>query len=319
MVFAYAAGCIHPNPDTGADGDTSGAAPSDTDEPPPGWESWLASVASDVAATGTCPSSTLPVPVTMDGQQDETGVVTFDGSPHTELSVINGFLDSDGAGGWTEATWLRLLSVTGDVAPICPDDPWYAERDYDDELHSGDEEWRDPSGDTAPLLMSADVLAADWPTLPGMLSFGPAPGLTTGGMAVHGVAGDLGSLSGTGDDGLSRGYGFLCIESLGAIPDPAFPGDCPAMQAASFRGSAFIHFEGWTVDAHEQPDHGSHNYFYPFDHVDCLTGECPCRYDELDQLQCRGQCDGLDNDLDGKVDEGALDADGDGIADCAAK
>lgn len=108
-------------------------------------------------------------------------------------------------------------------------------------------------------------------------------------------------------DGAEYGlsYSWLCLE---AAPGPA--GDAHYGEpSGEWRGSLFLHIDdddGRPVDA-----------FVAFDEIDCAFGgeDEGAGSDEYGTWE--ETCDGIDNDFDGYVDDGAEDADGNGIADCA--
>ncbi|MES2639062.1 MAG: hypothetical protein V4850_06250 [Myxococcota bacterium] len=102
-------------------------------------------------------------------------------------------------------------------------------------------------------------------------------------------------------------YGWVCLE---AAPGPA---EIERYAPAAWRGSAFVHgddLDGAPVDL-----------FLAFDSVACVGGEdASTRYGHTDgDPYFPGDCDGVDNDADGTVDEGAADRDEDGITDCLAE
>ena len=99
-------------------------------------------------------------------------------------------------------------------------------------------------------------------------------------------------------------YSWIC---LAQAPGPS--GAEYRAPSDAWQGSAFVHgdatAEAPTVDA-----------FVAFGHIDCVEGG----EDEGAGSDYYGtwdeHCDGIDNDFDGQVDEGAVDFDSDGIADC---
>jgi hypothetical protein len=104
-----------------------------------------------------------------------------------------------------------------------------------------------------------------------------------------------------GDDplDLSDGgfYAWVCLEE--ASDDPT----------GVWRGSVFAHVDA--VDG--APD----DAFMTFDDADC-TGREEDAGDDWSTEGCwtPADCDGVDNDMDGIIDEGADDHDGDGVPDC---
>lgn len=99
-------------------------------------------------------------------------------------------------------------------------------------------------------------------------------------------------------------YAWVCLE---ATPGPE---EVDHYAPAAWRGSAFAHADdlnGAPVDL-----------FLPFDGVACVYGEDAATvygYRDGDPI-FPSDCDAVDNDLDGIIDEGAADYDANGIADC---
>lgn len=106
-------------------------------------------------------------------------------------------------------------------------------------------------------------------------------------------------------DGSKRGlsYSWVCLESA---PGPA--GNAHYGGPTNWRGSIFMHsddLDGKPLDA-----------FIAFDEIDCAwagedEGAGGDEWGSWDE-----NCDGIDNDFDGEIDDGAVDADGNGIKDC---
>lgn len=105
-----------------------------------------------------------------------------------------------------------------------------------------------------------------------------------------------------------------------------FDGGSPA----DWRGSAYLQVEGWTTSewgpitesgtgcgAEPLPT----DFFITLDGMGCAWGEDASWYNDTDYCTNWGsECDGIDNDLDGVIDEGQhaeeLDQDDNGVADC---
>ena len=107
-------------------------------------------------------------------------------------------------------------------------------------------------------------------------------------------------------DGRSTGgsYSWIC---LAQAPGPS--GAEYRAPSDAWQGSAFVHGDATaetpTVDA-----------FVAFGHIDCVEGGEDEGAGSDDYGTWDEHCDGIDNDFDGQVDEGAVDSDSDGIADC---
>ncbi|MFZ5479297.1 MAG: hypothetical protein ACOZNI_21205 [Myxococcota bacterium] len=93
-------------------------------------------------------------------------------------------------------------------------------------------------------------------------------------------------------------YGWVCLES-------ASGGENSEGIQESWGGSAFFHADDW--------EGSPLDVFVPLDEVNCVPDEVASTYDDGTYGK---DCDGIDNDYDGLVDEGAEDTDLDGTADC---
>lgn len=101
-------------------------------------------------------------------------------------------------------------------------------------------------------------------------------------------------------------YFLLCVDQ--AAPVPGYQHG-----PATAQGSLFVHVERWDEGGGAVPA----DYLVLFDHNDCALAE------DARGLLCDGgvcwwppYCDGIDNDYDGTVDDGAQDCDGNGVPDC---
>jgi hypothetical protein len=101
-------------------------------------------------------------------------------------------------------------------------------------------------------------------------------------------------------------YVWVCVEQASGLP-----GWGPtSSRQGPWQGAAFVHVDD---DGSGAPS----DTFLRFDEVDCASEEDASDYsDESGSMYHREDCDGIDNDFDGVVDEGAVDNDENGIADC---
>lgn len=100
-------------------------------------------------------------------------------------------------------------------------------------------------------------------------------------------------------------YAWACLEVL----EPA----AREWGGADASGSAFFHVETWRDGAFPPG-----NYFFLIEHNDeAFAEDASGQYYEYGGYTTwPGDCDGVDNDMDGEVDEFADDCDGNGVADC---
>lgn len=111
------------------------------------------------------------------------------------------------------------------------------------------------------------------------------------------------------DGGLAGAHGWLCIDAYSGASTPE-----PGPAAAS--GSLYLHVEHW-----DDPEQAPADYFLTFDHNDCAgaedaSGEPIYSGDSYTGMYVWPACDGVDNDLDGEIDEFGVDADANGVSDC---
>jgi hypothetical protein len=101
-------------------------------------------------------------------------------------------------------------------------------------------------------------------------------------------------------------YVWVCVEQASGLP-----GWGPtSSRQGPWQGAAFVHVDD---DGSGAPS----DTFLRFDEVDCASEEDASDYSsESGAMYHRQDCDGIDNDFDGVVDEGAVDNDENGIADC---
>ena len=117
----------------------------------------------------------------------------------------------------------------------------------------------------------------------------------------EGVATAIGELSGPDYSTPGAAHGIVCLDSF--APPPTLNGG-----EAPYRGAVLLHMEFPSITS---------DIFWTFDRVDCAYAEdAGTRHDDYGNASYEADCDGLDNDLDGEIDEGAEDRDSDGGSDC---
>ncbi|NOY26965.1 MAG: hypothetical protein GXP62_13935 [Oligoflexia bacterium] len=115
----------------------------------------------------------------------------------------------------------------------------------------------------------------------------------------------------------------LCLEE--AVGPRGFDGKSPA----DWRGSAYFQVDSWRADGDVITESGTGSdaqplptdFFFKIDGIHCAWGEDASWRRDLNYIVNWGsQCDGIDNDLDGVIDEGQhfneMDLDNNGVADC---
>jgi hypothetical protein len=283
----------------------------------PAWKTLVETAQGQALATGSCPGAAPTGWVTIDGNTDPTPVESWSHELFVETSQWRGEWYATGSDDYWLYLWLVDRRV---IATTCLGGAGHV--DYPgEEVHQARDEYRAPRGDVPAVYAWIERVpgaqgAGEVLFIPlGDFGASPYPGLNVA--WLRDGTGDApegeyfhGGLSDLADE--DDGYGWLCLDRRGPIPQPAEPLDCPYSQAADWHGELFLHLEHWP-----DPARPTRNLYYAIEYADCAVGECAeYIHDEGGHVYL---CDGIDNDLDGLVDEGSEDIDGDGIGDCATE
>jgi hypothetical protein len=269
-------------------------------------------------ATGSCRGTPPTEIVTLDSEFDGQPVETFGADTFVATSQWRGEMVQPGSDDYL------LLMLIVDASVTYPSCPGFHEDigEAGDFFHQAWEEAIAPLGEVPAIDLAVNYPGADSAAPVLFVPFGDlGVNLETSSVGVReyvvGTPGqDYTSAGLTDSAGEDGGYGWLCLDRRGPIAQPGQPLDCPPSQAADWHGELFLHMEHWWYEADVPRDGMTRNMYYPIDHADCADGECAEYSYEGYHIYA---CDGIDNDLDGFIDEGSEDVDGDGVGDCATQ
>jgi hypothetical protein len=244
----------------------------------PGWRNSLDDIEATLLEDGTCPDAP-PVQAAMtDGTRYEPEW-RVRSEEDSWVSGIHSYNETEADGSYTI---VALSASDGGTLFECP----WAGGSGGEGGPSGDGDPDDPNG---VVTVDLDIHLAGAPAAPLFSAAPPIPGSST--LSIDGEEASWNTRDGTS-------YAWFCLEHAE-----------DTSEGPDWSGAMALHLDD---DGGRTPL----DAFWAFDSVDCAYVE-----DAADSVDTNGwttpaDCDGLDNDFDGVVDEGASDWDEDGVPDC---